>query len=98
MSCIKYQKRYYHLKESSFSILIAQICLKEAILHTCISRNQLSTMKAILLVAAVSFVLAVGFAVPFGDEDLGAQDNELRGIADELGDDFEREDLERYDA
>ena len=55
-------------------------------------------MKAILLVAVVGFVLAVGFAVPYGDDDLGAQENELKDIADELGDDFEREDLERYDA
>lgn len=51
-------------------------------------------MKAILLVAVVGFVLAVGFAVPYGDDDLGAQENELKDIADELGDDLEREDLE----
>ena len=55
-------------------------------------------MKVYLLVAVVGFVLAVGFAVPFGDDDLGAQDNGLRDIADELGDDFEREDVKRYDA
>ena len=55
-------------------------------------------MKAILLVAVVGFVLAVGFAVPYGDDDLGAQEKELKDIADELGDDLEREDLERYDA
>lgn len=55
-------------------------------------------MKAILLVAVVSFVLAVGFAVPFGDDDLEAQGNELKDIADELADDFERENLKRYDA
>jgi len=55
-------------------------------------------MRAILLVAVVGFVLAVGFAVRFGDDDLAAQNNELKGIADELADDFEREDLKRYDA
>ena len=53
-------------------------------------------MKAILLVAVVGFVLAVGFAVPFGDDDFGAQDNELRDIADEVGSDFEREVPKRY--
>ena len=74
------------------------MCLKEAILWTFASRNKLLTMKVYLLVAVVGFVLAVGFAVPFGDDDLGAQDNGLRDIADELGDDFEREDLKRYDA
>ena len=51
-------------------------------------------MKVILLVSVVGFVLAVGFAVPFSDDDLGAQDNKLRDIAD----DFEQEELERYDA
>ena len=56
-------------------------------------------MKVILLVSVVGFVLAVGFAVPFNDyQDLGAQDNKLRDTADELGVDFERDDLERYDA
>ena len=55
-------------------------------------------MRAILLVAVLGFVLAVDFAVSFGHDDLGARDNELRDIADELGDDFERDDLERYDA
>ena len=55
-------------------------------------------MKVYLLVAVVGFVLAVGSAVPFGDDDLGAQENRLRDIADELGDDFEREDVKRYDA
>ena len=74
------------------------MCLKEAILPTFVSRKKISTMKLYLLVAVVGFVLAVGFAVPFGDDDLGTQDNELRDIAGELGDDFEREDLKRYDA
>lgn len=55
-------------------------------------------MKAILLLAVVGFVLAVGFAVPFADDDLETQDNELKDIADEFADDFEPEDLERYDA
>ena len=55
-------------------------------------------MKVYLLVAVVGFVLAVVSAVPFGDDDLGAQENRLRDIADELGDDFEREDVKRYDA
>ena len=54
-------------------------------------------MKAILLLAVVGLVLAVGFAVSFGDDNLGAQDNELNDIADELRDDFERGDLKRYD-
>ena len=74
------------------------MCLKEGILWTFASRNKLSTMKVYLLVAVVGFVLAVGSAVPFGDDDLGAQENRLRDIADELGDDFEREDVKRYDA
>lgn len=55
-------------------------------------------MKAILLLAVVGFVLAVGFAVPFADDDLETQDNELKDIADEFADDFEPEDLKRYDA
>ena len=50
-------------------------------------------MKAILLVAVVGFVLAVGFAVPYGDDDLGAQENELKDIADEWANYFEVEDL-----
>ena len=55
-------------------------------------------MKAILLLVVVGFVLAVGFAVPFGDDDLGSKNSELKDIAVELADDFEREDLKRYDA
>ena len=55
-------------------------------------------MKLYVLVAVIGVVLAVGFAVPFGDDDLGTQDNELRDIADGLGDDFEQEDLKRFDA
>jgi len=53
-------------------------------------------MKAILLLAAVGFVLAVGFSVPFREDDLEARDNKLKDTADELVDDLEPEDLERY--
>ena len=53
-------------------------------------------MKAIILLAVVGLVLAVGFAVPFNDDDVEAQDNKLKDIADELEDDYEPEDLKRY--
>jgi len=55
-------------------------------------------MKAIFLVAVVGLVLAVGFTVAFGYDDLGAKNIELKDIADDLADEFEREDLKRYDA
>lgn len=55
-------------------------------------------MRTILLLAVVGLVLAVGFGDPLADDDLGAQDNGLKDIADELADDFERENLKRYDA
>ena len=55
-------------------------------------------MKAIILLAVVGFVLAVGFAVPFNDDDVEAQDNKLKDIADESVDDYEPEDLKRYGA
>ena len=55
-------------------------------------------MKTIFLVAVAGLVLAVGFTVAFGFTVLGAPNNELKDIADELADDFEREDLKRYDA
>ena len=55
-------------------------------------------MKAIILLAVVGFVLAVGFAVPFNDDDVEAQDNKLKDIADELEDGYEPGDLKRYGA
>ena len=60
------------------------------------SQNKLSRMKAILLVAVVALVLAVTFTVAFDDDDLGAKNNELKDIADELADDFERDYRKRY--
>ena len=59
--------------------------------------KQAIKMKAILLLAVVGFVLAVGFAVPFGDDKLGAQDNELKDISDDFRDEFGRDDLKRCD-
>ena len=55
-------------------------------------------MKAILLLAVVGFVLAVGFSVPFSEGDLEARDNKLKDTADELVEDLEPEDLERCGA
>ena len=70
--------------------------------HFFTSQNKLSRMKGILLVALVALVLAVGFTVAFGDDDLGAKNNELKDIADEFADDipddFERDYRKRYDA
>jgi len=55
-------------------------------------------MKAILLLAVVGLVLAAGFSVPFSEDDLEARDNKLKDTADELVNDLEPEDLERYGA
>ena len=55
-------------------------------------------MKATLLLAVAGFVLAVGFSVPFKEDDLEARENTLKDTADELVDDLEPEDLERYGA
>lgn len=45
-------------------------------------------MKTFLLLALAGFVLAVGLAVPFTDDDLESQEYELKEIADE----YEEED------
>lgn len=55
-------------------------------------------MKATLLLAVAGFVLAVGFSVPFKEDDLEVRENTLKDTADELVDDLEPEDLERYGA
>ena len=55
-------------------------------------------MKATLLLAVAGFVLAVGFSVPFKEDDLEARENTLKDTAGELVDDLEPEDLERYGA
>lgn len=45
-------------------------------------------MKTLLLLALAGFVLAVGLAVPFTDDDLESQEYELKDITDE----YEEED------
>ena len=40
-------------------------------------------MKTFLLLPFVDFVLAVGLAVPFNEDDLESQENKLDDIADE---------------
>jgi len=40
-------------------------------------------MKKFLLLALVGFVLAVGLAVPFNEDDLELQENKLYDIADD---------------
>ena len=42
-------------------------------------------MKTFLLLALVGFVLAVGLAVPFNEDDLEHQENELKDIAEDYG-------------
>ena len=42
-------------------------------------------MKTLLLLALSGFVLAVCFAVPFNEDDLESQENELKGIAEDYG-------------
>ena len=42
-------------------------------------------MRTLLLLALAGFVLAVGLAVPFNDDDLETQENELKGIAEDYG-------------
>ena len=44
-----------------------------------------STMKTLLLLALAGFVLAVGLAVPFIEDDLEPQENELKDIAEDYG-------------
>ena len=40
-------------------------------------------MKTLLLIALAGFVLAVGLAVPFIEDDLEPQENELKDIAED---------------
>ena len=42
-------------------------------------------MKTFLLLALAGFVLAVGLAVPFTDDELESQENELKEIAEDYG-------------
>ena len=50
-------------------------------------------MKTLLLLALAGFVLAVSLAVPFNEDDLESQENELKSIAE----DYREEDPdERY--
>ena len=42
-------------------------------------------MKTFLLLALTGFVLAVGLAVPFTDDELESQENELKEIAEDYG-------------
>ena len=42
-------------------------------------------MKTLLLLALVGFVLAVGLAVPFNEDDLESQESELKDIAEDYG-------------
>ena len=48
-------------------------------------------MKTFLLSALVGFVLAVGLAVPFSEDDLESQENELKGIAEDYGEEHRDE-------
>ena len=49
------------------------------------------TMRTLLLLALLAFVLSVGYALPFSEDE--AQNDELKDIAD----DFEMENPNRYD-
>ena len=40
-------------------------------------------MKTLLLLTLAGFVLAVGLAVPFNEDDLESQENELKHIAED---------------
>ena len=56
-----------------------------------ISLVQVLTMKTLLLLAVVGFVLSVSFALPFSEDDV--QNDELKDIVS----DFETENPNRYD-
>ena len=42
-------------------------------------------MKTFLFLALAGFVLAVSLAVPFTEDDLESQENELKAIAEDYG-------------
>ena len=48
-------------------------------------------MKRFLLLAFAGFVLAVGLAVPFSEDDLESQENELKDIAEDYGEEDQDE-------
>ncbi|XP_078377603.1 uncharacterized protein LOC144660741 [Oculina patagonica] len=53
-------------------------------------------MKTLLLLAVVGFVLSVGFALPFSDDEAEAQNDQLKDIAADFDDDFEPENPQSY--
>lgn len=67
---------------------------RHSLLHF-ISWNELSRMRTLLSLTVAGFVFAVSFAVPFSDDDLEAQNIDLKEIAGDFADDFKLQNPKR---